>query len=173
MLLIIRLFGKDGHSQTVFNTRKKYCKKGLTAVRERKQRGPPPIPRKLDGEKEARLITMACSQPPKGYAGWTLDLLTDKMVELKNRRFDFRKIDRALLKKRVKASHQRQCWVIPPQQNAEFIAHTEDFLDLYHRRYDPDVPLICMDELPVQLLGNFRESLTVTPRYPLRLSPSI
>ncbi|MEI7857984.1 MAG: helix-turn-helix domain-containing protein [Methanomicrobiales archaeon] len=71
------------HSQTVFNIRKKYCKMGLTAVLERKQRESPPIPRKLDGEKEARLITIACSQPPEGYARWTLDLLADKMVELK------------------------------------------------------------------------------------------
>ena len=71
------------HSQRVFNIRKKYCKKGLTAVLERKQRESPPIPWKLDGEKEARLITIACSQPPEGYARWTLDLLADKMVELK------------------------------------------------------------------------------------------
>jgi len=44
----------------------------------------------------------------------------------------------------------------------------EDILDLYHRPYDPDVPLICMDEKPVQLLGDSRESLPATPRYPLR-----
>jgi len=44
----------------------------------------------------------------------------------------------------------------------------EDILDLYHRPYDPDVPLICMDEKPVQLLGDTRESMPATPRYPLR-----
>lgn len=46
------------HSQTVFNIRKKFCKKGLPAVLERKQRESPQIPRKLDREKEARLISM-------------------------------------------------------------------------------------------------------------------
>jgi transposase len=37
---------------------------------------------KLDGEQEARLITLACSQPPDGRGCWTLRLLADAMVEL-------------------------------------------------------------------------------------------
>jgi hypothetical protein len=44
----------------------------------------------------------------------------------------------------------------------------EGMLDLYHRPYDPEVPLICMDEKPVQLLGDSRESLPATPQYPPR-----
>lgn len=92
------------HSQTVFNIRRKYCKQGLQAVIERKRRETPPIPRKLDGAKEARLITIACSQPPEGYAGWTLDLLADKMVELKIVDTISGKTIGRVLKKRVKAS---------------------------------------------------------------------
>ena len=38
-------------------------------------------PRKLDGEGEARLVAMACSKPPEGRAGWTLQLLADRLVE--------------------------------------------------------------------------------------------
>ena len=38
---------------------------------------------KLDGEQEARLIAVACSEPPRGRARWTLSLLADRMVELK------------------------------------------------------------------------------------------
>jgi len=37
---------------------------------------------KFDGEKEAHLIALACSSPPKGEAKWTAQLLADKMVEL-------------------------------------------------------------------------------------------
>lgn len=99
---IARLF--HCHSQTVFNVRKKYCQQGLEAVIERKQRETPPIPRKLDGAKEARLITIACSQPPEGYAGWTLDLLADKMVELKIVDSISGKTIGRVLKKRVNAS---------------------------------------------------------------------
>ena len=38
--------------------------------------------RKLDGAKEARLIALACSKPPKGHAKWSLRLLADQAVEL-------------------------------------------------------------------------------------------
>ena len=38
-------------------------------------------PRKLDGEGEAHLTALACSQPPDGRAGWTLHLLADRLVE--------------------------------------------------------------------------------------------
>jgi hypothetical protein len=44
----------------------------------------------------------------------------------------------------------------------------EDILDLYHRPYDPDVPLICMDEKPVQLLEDAREPLPIIPHDPAR-----
>jgi len=58
----------------------------------------------LDGTKEARLITIACSQPPEGYACWTLDLLADKMVELKIVDTISGKMIGRVLKKRVKTS---------------------------------------------------------------------
>lgn len=37
----------------------------------------------MDGEAEAKLITLCCGEPPKGYAKWSLYLLADTMVELK------------------------------------------------------------------------------------------
>ena len=40
-------------------------------------------PRKLDGRGEAKLIALACSEPPEGRARWTLSLLADKLIELK------------------------------------------------------------------------------------------
>ena len=39
-------------------------------------------PKKFDGEKEAHLIALACSQAPEGHSRWTLRLLAEKMVEL-------------------------------------------------------------------------------------------
>jgi hypothetical protein len=49
----------------------------------RKQRAAPGVARIFDGEKEAKLIALACSKPPKGRARWTLRLLEKKVVELK------------------------------------------------------------------------------------------
>lgn len=60
-----------------------YVKEGLEAVLSRKKRATPPTPRIFDGEKEAKLIALACSPPPAGRAGWTLRLLEGKVVELK------------------------------------------------------------------------------------------
>ena len=52
---------------------------GLKAVLSRKPRAAPAVPKIFDGEKEAKLIALACSQPPKGRARWTLRLLEDKV----------------------------------------------------------------------------------------------
>ena len=53
--------------------------------------------------------------------------------------------------------------MIPPEQNAEFVACMEDVLDLYQQPYDPEIPLVCMDEKPVQLLKEKRESIPPQP----------
>lgn len=70
------------HSQTVVNVRKRFVEFGLESALERKKREDSPIPRKLDGEKEARLFAIACSQPPGGRRRWTLQLLADELVTL-------------------------------------------------------------------------------------------
>lgn len=63
--------------------RKQYVRDGLDAALSRKKRETPPVPPIFDGEKEAKLIALACSKPPEGQAGWTLRLLANKVVELK------------------------------------------------------------------------------------------
>lgn len=54
-------------------------------------------------------------------------------------------------------------WCIPPKENADFIAHMEDILDVYERPYDPEMPVICMDEKPYQMLGDHLEPLPMRP----------
>lgn len=66
----------------VYRVRKQLVEEGFEAVLRRKVRETPAVPPIFDGEKEAKLIALACSQPPKGYARWTLRLLEDKVVEL-------------------------------------------------------------------------------------------
>ena len=72
----------DTSAATVYRVRKQLVEEGFEAVLSRKQRKMPAVPRIFDGEKEARLITLACSKPPKGHARWTLRLLENKVVEL-------------------------------------------------------------------------------------------
>jgi len=66
----------------VYRVRKQLVEEGLEAVLSRKPRATPAIARIFDGEKEAKLIALACSKPPKGRARWTLRLLENKVVEL-------------------------------------------------------------------------------------------
>jgi Homeodomain-like domain len=66
----------------VYRVRKQLVEEGVEAVLSRKQRAMPAVPRIFDGEKEAKLTALACSEPPKGRARWTLRLLENKVVEL-------------------------------------------------------------------------------------------
>jgi transposase len=66
----------------VYRVRKQLVEEGLEAVLSRKPRAAPAVPRIFDGEKEAKLIALACSEPPTGRARWTLRLLENKVVEL-------------------------------------------------------------------------------------------
>ena len=68
--------------RTIDRVKKKFIDEGLDASLERR-----PTQRiyegKIDGDSEAKLVTLCCSEPPKGFAKWSLRLLADKMVELK------------------------------------------------------------------------------------------
>jgi len=66
----------------VHRTRQRFVEEGLDAVLSHKP-SPNRQYRKLDGAGEAVLIATACSQAPEGRARWTLQLLADKLVELK------------------------------------------------------------------------------------------
>lgn len=67
--------------RTVDRVKKKFVEEGFEASLERR-----PTSRiygtKTDGDMEAKLVTLCCSEPPKGFAKWSLRLLADKMVEL-------------------------------------------------------------------------------------------
>ncbi len=67
--------------RTVEQIRERCVTEGLLAALERKPRSRNRS-RKLDGEGEARLVSLACSDAPEGYARWTLHMLADKLVEL-------------------------------------------------------------------------------------------
>jgi hypothetical protein len=64
--------------------------------------------------------------------------------------------------------HLRECWCIPPKQNAEFVAAMEDVLDVYCLPYDPAWPVVCMDETNKQLVREVRQALPAEPGRPQR-----
>jgi hypothetical protein len=60
-------------------------------------------------------------------------------------------------------------WVIPPENDAEFVACMEEVLETYERPYDPAHPVICMDEQPVQLLKETKQPIPATKNHPQRV----
>ena len=72
----------DTSASMIYRVRKQLVEEGFEAVLSRKQRTTPAVMRIFDGEKEAKLIALACSKPPTGRVRWTLRLLENKVVEL-------------------------------------------------------------------------------------------
>src|SRR5712692_4231970 len=60
-------------------------------------------------------------------------------------------------------------WVIPPEQDAEFVACMEEVLETYAEAYDPKHPVLCMDEQPVQLLKETRVPIAATAKHGKRV----
>lgn len=58
--------------------------------------------------------------------------------------------------------------MIPPKHNAAFVAHMEDVLELYCLPYDPRIPVVAMDEQPVQLIEETRRPIPARPGQPVR-----
>src|ERR1700738_5250095 len=147
----------------VYRVRKQLVEEGFEAVLSRKQRATPAVARIFDGEKEAKLIALACSKPPQGRARWTLRLLENKVVELGI-------VDRATdstigrtLKKTPSSPIADSNGVIPPKANSAFVAAMEDVLAVYTRPRDPDYPLVCLDESSKQLLAEMRVPIPMKP----------
>jgi transposase len=63
--------------------RKRLVEEGLESALQRRKQVRPSIERMFDGEKEARLIALACGPKPQGRVRWTMQLLADRVVQLK------------------------------------------------------------------------------------------
>ena len=93
------------NTKTVERLKQRFVEEGFEACMERK-----PYPQKkeskTDGDFEAHLIALSCSEAPKGYTRWSLRMLADKMVEFKYVDNVSHETIRQVLKK-TKLSHGR------------------------------------------------------------------
>jgi putative transposase len=64
---------------SVSNWAKEYRERGLQVIQDQPRSGRPIV---IDGQQRAKITALACSEPPEGYAQWSLRLLADKAVEL-------------------------------------------------------------------------------------------
>jgi len=68
--------------QTIERVRKQLVEEGFDAVLSRREYTQKVSRKKIDGDVEAHLVALSCSEPPKGRSRWTLRLLADSIVEL-------------------------------------------------------------------------------------------
>ena len=145
---------------TVYRTKRRFVEGNLERALSEELR--PGAERKLSRKEEALLVATVCSKAPAGRARWTLELLADEMVKLTAHET----LSRETVRRRLAENHlkpwRRKMWCVP-QIDAEYVARMEDVLDLYAAEADPQRPVVCFDESPVQLIGEVRQPIPPKP----------
>ena len=145
---------------TVRRTKRRFVEGNLErALSEEPRQG---AARKLSGQEEALLVATACSSPPEGRARWTLELLAGALVRLTAHDSLSRETVRRRLAENTLKPWRQKMWCIP-QVNGAFVARMEDVLDLYAEPPDPRFPVLCLDESPLQLIGETRQPIPAAP----------
>lgn len=93
--------------RTIDRIKKRFVEEGFDAILERKPTSRE-YEKKADGDFEARLVALSCSEPPKGFSRWSLRLLADKIVELQIVDSISHETVRTVLKKRLKTLESKR-----------------------------------------------------------------
>jgi len=143
--------------KTVTNVASAYLEVSLDAALFDDERSGRPID--FDDRERSRIIAMVCSDPPKGYYRWTLDLIVDESQkrELIENTISREQV-RIILQEHDLKPWREKMWCIG-EINAEYVERMEDVLDVYARPYDESHPVVCVDEKPVPLISDSRERI--------------
>ncbi len=106
----------------------------------------------FDGQFEAQIVALTCSDAPKGYRRWTVRLLAEKAVE-RDLTSSVSHMTRQRIVKKECTPYLKNYWKISPKEHAACVAAMEDVLEVYHLPYDQDFPGVCMEESCKQLVG--------------------
>ena len=156
--VIAQTLGVGG--STVYRTKRRFVEGNLDKALSEEPR--PGARRKLTGQEEALLVATACSRPPEGSARWTLERLAGEMVRLTAHESLSRETVRRRLAENELKPWREKMWCVP-KIDGEYVARMEDVLDLYAEPPDPARPVVCLDESPVQLIGEVREPIPAAP----------
>jgi transposase len=138
----------------------RYLEGGLERALYEKER--PGAAALLEDSQRPRIIAMVCSDPPEGRARWTVRLVAEEAVKRRLVPRVGRETVRVLLLR-----HDLQPWRekmgCVAELNADYIAPTEDVLKTYEQPYDPQQPVVCLDEKPVTLHADVRPASPALP----------
>jgi transposase len=145
---------------TVCRVKRRFVEGGVERALDEEPR--PGATRKLTGKEEALLVATACARPPEGRARWTLELLAGEMVRLTAHASLSRETVRRRLAENALKPWRQKRWCVP-RVDGEYVARMEDVLDLYAEQHDPNRPVVCFDESPIQLIGEVRGPIPPEP----------
>lgn len=137
-----------------------YLEFGLKITIEDAPRTGRPI--NFDDRDKSNIIALVCCEPPEGYARWTLDLIKEESINkgivdsISNSKI------RIILQEHELKPWREKMWCIPHLDD-EYIERMEDVLKIYERVYNPYMPVICIDEKPVALIGSKFEKILGAP----------
>ena len=145
---------------TVIRVRRRFVSDGLdAALSERPRLG---AERKLTIHEEALLVAVACTDPPRGRARWTLTLLAQRVVRLTGHDSISAETVRRRLHENDLKPWQQRMWCIP-RVDREFIERMEDVIVQYMTPTSARAPVVCFDETPIQLLDDARVPVAALP----------
>src|SRR5215210_967728 len=144
---------------TVYRTKRRFVEGNLDKALHEEPR--PGATRKLSAQEEALLVATACSRPPEGRARWTVELLAGEIVRLTEHESLSRETVRRRLAENELKPWREKMWCVPKVDG-------EDVLDLYAEPPDPTCPVVCLDESPLQLIGETRQPIPAAPGQPAR-----
>jgi transposase len=145
---------------TVYRTKRRFVEGNLDKALHEEPR--PGAARKLSAQEEALLVATACSRPPEGRARWTIELLAGEIVRLTKHDGISRETVRRRLAENELKPWREKMWCVP-KIDGEYVARMENVLDLYAEPPDPKYPVVCLDESPVQLIGEVRKPIAAAP----------
>ena len=153
--------------KTVRNIAHAFLEKGLDAALYDDQRAGRPID--YDDKDRSRIVAMVCSDPPKGYYRWTLDLIVEEAQKKKLVEGSIsREQVRIVLQEHDLKPWQEKMWCIG-FLDKEYIERMEDVLDIYEKPLDEKNPVVCIDEKPVALISDTRERLPASEGQPRKV----
>ena len=153
-------------SSTIYRTKKYFVEDGINGALE--EGGRTGQPRKLNANKEALLISLACSKPPEGCCKWTLELLTDEFVYLTEGEVVSIETVRRRLKENELKPWQQKMWCLS-SMNAEYVAQMESVLDIYAEPANDKQPIVNFDEAMKQLVSETKVPIAMKPGQPEKI----
>ena len=125
--------------------------------------------RELTGREEALLVATACSKPTIGRAAGPFSCCAANWSGTPTTRAS--RVQRETVRRRLSEKDlkpwRKDMWCIP-KVDAAYVAAIEDVLDLSNEVPDPNHPVVCLDESPVQLIGETRTPVPGRPGQPRR-----